>query len=49
MAEVLLYLIRLDERPDIDLVDVAGRTMRINARRYPIAKARSSSRKYTEL
>ncbi len=49
IADVLLYLIRLADRLDIDLITAARRKMRVNARKYPVAKARGNSRKYTEL
>lgn len=49
MTDVLLYLIRLADRLDIDLAAAARRKMRINARRYPVAKAHGNSRKYTDL
>ena len=49
MADVLLYLVRLADRLDIDLLAAARRKIRLNARKYPVAKARGNSRKYTEL
>lgn len=48
MADVLIYLLRLSERLDIDLLDAARQKMVLNNRRYPVEKARGSSRKYTE-
>jgi len=38
MADVLLYLIRLADRLDIDLLEAAARKMELNARKYPIPK-----------
>ncbi|HXA92215.1 MAG TPA: nucleotide pyrophosphohydrolase [Steroidobacteraceae bacterium] len=49
MADVLLYLIRLADKLDVDLRAAAEHKMNVNARKYPIEKARGSSRKYTEL
>ena len=49
MADVLLYLIRLADRLDVDRIAAARRKMRLNARKYPVSKSRGSSRKYTEL
>jgi dCTP diphosphatase len=49
MADVLLYLIRLADRLDVDLVSAARDKMELNAQKYPADKARGSSRKYTEL
>ena len=49
MADVLLYLVRLADKLDVDLVQAAKRKMAINAQKYPAEIARGSSRKYTEL
>ena len=49
MADVLLYLVRLADELGIDLVDAANRKLALNAEKYPVDKARGSSRKYTEL
>lgn len=49
MADVLLYLIRLADKLEIDLLSAARRKMALNAERYPVSKAKGSSRKYTEL
>jgi dCTP diphosphatase len=48
MADVLLYLIRLADQLNIDLLVAAQDKLALNAERYPIDKARGSSRKYTE-
>lgn len=49
IADVFLYLIRLADKLDVDLASAAREKMALNARKYPIDKARGSSRKYTEL
>jgi NTP pyrophosphatase (non-canonical NTP hydrolase) len=49
IADVLLYLIRLADVLDIDLVPAARRKLRINARKYPVKKARGRSTKYNRL
>lgn len=49
LADVLLYLIRLADKLDIDLVSAALDKIAINAKKYPVHKARGSSKKYTEL
>jgi len=49
IADVLLYLIRLADRLDIELVDAATHKIQINTEKYPVDKARGSSKKYTEL
>ncbi len=35
MADVLIYLVRLADRLDIDLLEAAGRKMVLNAGKYP--------------
>ena len=49
MADVLLYLVRLADRLDVDLIAAAGEKMRRNADKYPVDKARGNHRKYSEL
>jgi dCTP diphosphatase len=48
LADVLLYLVRLADKLDVDLVDAAKAKLELNALKYPVDKARGSSRKYTE-
>lgn len=49
IADVLLYLIRLSDQLGIDPVAAAKRKIVANAGKYPVDKARGTSRKYTEL
>jgi NTP pyrophosphatase (non-canonical NTP hydrolase) len=49
LADVLLYLVRLADRLDIDLAAAARAKIVVNARKYPVGKARGSSRKYDAL
>ena len=49
MADVLIYLVRLSDKLDVDLLQAAKDKMQLNARRYPVDKAKGSIRKYTEL
>ena len=49
IADVLLYLVRLGDQLGIDPVAAAQRKMEANEQKYPVDKARGSSRKYTEL
>jgi len=49
IADVLLYLMRLADVLEIDLLTAAQRKMRANARRYPVRRAKGNSRKYSEL
>jgi NTP pyrophosphatase (non-canonical NTP hydrolase) len=48
-ADVLLYLVRLADRLDIDLVAAADDKLALNARKYPADKVRGSNKKYTAL
>jgi len=45
LADVLLYLVRLADRLDIDLMDAAQRKLVINAHKYPADKVRGSAKK----
>jgi len=48
IGDVLIYLVRLADRLDIDPVAAAKRKLRLNAEKYPVHLARGSSKKYTE-
>lgn len=49
MADVLLYLVRLADKLDVDLAGAAHSKILRNAEKYPVERARGSSRKYDEL
>lgn len=49
MADVLLYLIRLADKFEVDLIDAAKRKLELNALKYPAALAHGHARKYTDL
>lgn len=49
LADVLLYLVRLADVLGVDLNAAAMHKLATNAAKYPVAKARGSSRKYTEI
>ena len=48
-ADVLLFLIRLCDKLDIDLGDAAVRKLALNAKKYPVSKSRGRATKYTKL
>lgn len=48
LADVLLYLIRLADKLDIDLLAAATDKLKVNASKYPVEKSHGSSKKYTE-
>ena len=49
LADVLLYLVRLADKLDVDLGAAAFDKLELNATKYPVEKARGSSKKYTDL
>ena len=48
LADVFIYLLRLADRLDVDLMRAADDKMALNERRYPADRVRGDSRKYTE-
>ena len=49
IADVLLYLVQLSDALGVDPIAAAERKMVANAEKYPVEKARGTSRKSTEL
>lgn len=49
LADVLMYLVRLATVLDVDLNEAVKHKLLKNAEKYPVAKARGSSAKYTDL
>jgi dCTP diphosphatase len=47
-ADVFLYLLRMCEQLDIDLIKVANQKIDKNALKYPVESAKKSAKKYTE-
>ncbi|MFH1146650.1 MAG: nucleotide pyrophosphohydrolase [Pseudomonadota bacterium] len=48
LADVLIYVVRLADKLDIDLADAALRKIGISEQKYPKEKVFGSSKKYTE-
>ena len=48
LADVLLYLVRLADRVDIDLAQAAAQKLQRNAEKYPADKVRASAKKYSD-
>ena len=46
---MLLYLIRLADKLDVDLERAAHDKIALNGQKYPIETSRGSSRKYDEI
>jgi dCTP diphosphatase len=48
LADVFIYLLRLADRLDVDLLRAADDKIALNERKYPAERVRGDSRKYTE-
>ena len=48
LADTFVYLLRLAEVLDIDLIAATNAKIKLNALKYPIEKAKGSNAKYTE-
>jgi NTP pyrophosphatase (non-canonical NTP hydrolase) len=49
IADVFIYLIRLADLLEIDLLQAAADKIELNGQKYPVDKARGSAAKYDEL
>lgn len=49
IADVLLYLVRIADKLDVDLVEAARRKIELNAKKYPVELARGNATKHTKL
>lgn len=48
LADILIYLVRISDKLDVNLLVAAERKIAINAKKYPSEKVRGSAKKYTE-
>ena len=48
LADILIYLIRLGDKLDVDLIAAANDKIAINERRYPAARVRGDARRASE-
>ena len=48
IGDVLIYLLRLADKLDINPLEAARKKLKINADKYPVKDARGNARKYTE-
>ncbi len=48
LADILIYLVRVADRLDIDLLQAADRKIAINERRYPAERVRGDARRASE-
>jgi dCTP diphosphatase len=49
LADVFLYLVSLSDKLSVDLVAAAFEKLELNAKKYPVALAKGTAKKYTEL
>lgn len=49
LADVLLYLLQIADKLQVDLLAAASEKLVRNALKYPVARARGTSAKYSEL
>jgi len=48
LADILIYLVRISDKLDIDLYKAVERKIKINEVKYPAHRVRGSAKKYTE-
>ena len=48
LADVLIYLVRIADKLDVDLLDAAREKIAINEKRYPAAQVRGDARRASE-
>lgn len=48
LADIFIYLIRVADKLDIDLLSAAHKKLKINAEKYPADTVRGSAKKYTD-
>lgn len=49
MADIMIYLIRLADKLDVDLLESVNRKIKLNAEKYPIDKSKGLATKYNKL
>lgn len=49
LADVLIYLVRLADKLEIDLMEATSRKIEENTKKYPAEKVRGSAKKYTDI
>ncbi|MDD2900386.1 MAG: nucleotide pyrophosphohydrolase [Desulfuromonadaceae bacterium] len=48
LADILIYLVRISDKLNVNLLVAAERKIEINGKKYPADKVRGSAKKYTE-
>lgn len=49
VADVLLYLLQLADKLDLNPLEAAREKLQLNAKKYPVERAKGTSKKYSEL
>ena len=48
LADIQIYLIRIADQLKVDLLEAVDKKIQVNALKYPVDKARGSTKKYNE-
>jgi len=48
LADIFIYLIRIADKLNVDLINTAYKKIAINEQKYPVEKVKGKSKKYTE-
>ena len=48
LADTFVYLLRISQVLDLDLIQAANDKIELNAKKYPVEKARGKNNKYTD-
>ena len=49
MADIMIYLIRLADKLDVNLLEAVDRKIELNAEKYPVDKSKGLATKYNKL
>ncbi|PML58224.1 nucleotide pyrophosphohydrolase [Vibrio lentus] len=49
IADVFLYLLRLSDKLDIDLIEASSKKLALNEAKYPVERCYGTAKKYTDL
>lgn len=48
IGDILIYLVRIADQLNVDLIKAASEKLKLNAEKYPIEKSKGKADKYTE-
>jgi NTP pyrophosphatase (non-canonical NTP hydrolase) len=49
LADVIIYCLSMANSMDLDVSEIIAEKLRLNAEKYPVAKARGNAKKYSEM